>query len=86
MTIQEIKNDPTFTDEGRQACSLMRQHFMLKQREWPHATPKADLEEIGRRAVIYHEVISALEELMNSQPIVKRVERKRLNNMDFKRP
>lgn len=86
MTISEIKKDPTFTDEGRQACNLLRQHFMLKQREWVRSTPKEDLEEIGRRAVIYHEVISTLEELMNSQPSVKRVERKRLNNMDFKRP
>lgn len=85
MTIAEIKKDATFTDEGRQACNLLRQHFLLKQREWPRKTAREDLEEIGRRAVIWNEVITTLEELMSSQPVLKVQQRKRLHNMDFKK-
>lgn len=85
MTISEIKNDPTFTDEGRQACNLLRQHYLLRQREWGRQTPKEDLEEIGRRALIWHEVISTLEDLMASKPKLKTQQRKRLHNMDFRK-
>lgn len=83
MTISEIKKDPTFTLEGRQACSLLRQHFLLKQRDWPRKTAKEDLEEIGRRAVIWNEVITTLEELMNSQPLIRAPQRKRLHNREI---
>jgi hypothetical protein len=84
MTLSEIKSNPTFTDEGRQACSLLRQHLLMLQRQWGKTTPTSDLEEIGRRALIWNEIIEVLEDLMSSKPAIKQVKRKRLHNRDFK--
>lgn len=80
MDLTEIKNDPTFTDEGRQACSLFRLHILKMQRKWTRSTPASDLEEIGRRAIIYSEVIDALENLMEPTLKEKPVVRRRLHN------
>ena len=81
MTLTEIRNNPLFSDESRRTCSDLRQHVLMLQRSWLKSTPTSDLEEIGRRAIIYAEIIDALEELME-RPInpVKRSTPRRLHN------
>jgi hypothetical protein len=82
MTLAEIKSNPSFGDESRRTCSDLRQHVLMLQRTYLKATPTSDLEEIGRRAIIYAEIIDALEELMDrpANAITKRQPPKRLHN------
>lgn len=81
MTLAEIKSHPSFGDESRRTCSDLRQHLLMLQRSWMKSTPTGDLAEIGRRAIIYAEVIDGLEELM-SAPITTQSRKppKRLHN------
>jgi hypothetical protein len=84
MTLAEIKNNPMFGDESRRTCSDLRQHFLKLQRSWLKSTPTSDLEEIGRRAIIYAEIIDAMEELMEKPltPGKQRLPPKRLHNVN----
>jgi hypothetical protein len=79
MTLSEIKSSPLFTDQGRATCGMLRQHLLMLQRKYSRNTPTSDLDEIGRRAIIYSEVIDAVEELMNAAPQVQPAKRKRLH-------
>jgi hypothetical protein len=86
MTLLEIKQSPLFTDQGRATCGMLRQHLLMLQRKYMRSTPTSDLTEIGRRALIYSEVIDAVEELMNAAPKVEVAQRKRLHRQGAERP